>query len=182
MLARMPPTVLCPAKFTNPRVFASAMNFLSRSSSPVTEYHVHEGAVFKGYRAVIKRAVVDKVIKRGRLFFIVLLNGGHTALLFYPLEHQSRHIDRVARRRVVHRTFLRMDFVIEIDRRVSRTAADEIFSDDDDRNPCRTYVFLCARENQAKVFYIIYFRQEVGGLIRSEDDVPGIRDVAVTAP
>ena len=111
----------------------------------------------------------------------MLLNGGHTALLFYPLEHQSRHIDRVARRRVVHRTFLRMDFVIEIDRRVSRTAADEVFSDDDDRNPCRTYVFLCARENQAKVFYIIYFRQEVGGLIRSEDDVPGIRDVAVTA-
>lgn len=46
------------------------------------EYHVHEGAVFKGYRAVIKRAVVDKVIKRGRLFFIVLLNGGHTACFF----------------------------------------------------------------------------------------------------
>ena len=111
---------------------------------------------------VVEGTVVDKIVEQRCLFFIVLLNRRDAALFLYPLERQTCHIDGETWRGVIHGTLISMRFIVQIDRRVFRTVTDEILSDDDDGHTGRSYIFLGAGKDESEIFYIIYFRQEVG--------------------
>ncbi len=92
------------------------------------------------------------------------LRGGFI-LALDPLEHQAGQVDGVGRRGVVHGLVVGHDFVVKGGGRDRQGMAQQIFTNDDQRQACRPDVFLGTGVSQAHARPIDRARCDVRGAV-----------------
>ncbi len=118
------------------------------------ERHVHDGAVLLFHAVGVELRIVDEVVQKPRLVFVDFVDLLDPAQLFEVTEHQVRHVDGEAGRRVVQRAVFRLRFPFEHGRALRQRVFNEILAGDDDGHAGRGDVLLRARIDDAEFVHV----------------------------
>src|SRR5688572_1009521 len=106
------------------------------------ERNVHARTVVLRDGRMVELGLVEIVVDEARLANVDFLHRLEPAEPFQPLEDESRYVDRVRRRRVVHRIVVGLHLVVEDRGRDRQGVADQVVAHDEDRKSRGPYVFL----------------------------------------
>ena len=149
----MPPTERCPLRLASPAAGPPPQERAVERIVCKHERHVHPRSAIRVDRVAVEIGRVDRGVQLSRPFASVLCRRLHARPASFNRYSKTRpcHVPGEARRRVAHRTRLVVNGGIVEEARVSRPRpTQQVLPDDDQRNPGRADVLLCARVDDAE--------------------------------
>ena len=124
-----------------------------------------------------ERALVQIVIEELRLGALALFHARNAALLLEPVEHETEHINIVARGRIVHGILVDHALIAHHQRRNGALVPGERAVDDHDRQPRGGHVLLCPGIDDAEFRHVHRVREDLRGHITHDRHAAGLRHI-----
>lgn len=126
------------------------------------ERNVHKRTILAVNGSLEHLGAVEEIIDNSSLLLVESLHSLKTALLLYPLKYQTKDIDGVCRRCVVHRTIVCVGLVVEHCRSDILCIADKILTDNNNGKTGRAHILLCACIDHSELAYVNRFGKNAG--------------------
>ena len=169
MLARIPPTVRCPFRFSSPAAFASFTNLASRFFVSCYKRNIHQGAVF------FNNGSLEQLDSDPENHKVILLSfhclsfiAVKSAHFLEPFEYFAANVNAICRRCIVQEIIASacVLYCSIVGVPGSTSSANQVLTNNDDNSTGRSDVLLNSTIDNTVFCHINRFRQKAGRNIR----------------